>query len=167
MLDHIIITVEDYVKSREFYEKALAPLGYQVSMEFNEGCGFSVLEKPDFWIRKGEKVTPRIHVAFTSRDREAVDAFYAAVEVRENAALAGKALIVGHRGRQRRGARLLGERRELRPQADRPGRRQPGSPRPGGRRGGGTPGSCAPRHSHSRQCRSVLQNCARIHLRPG
>jgi catechol 2,3-dioxygenase-like lactoylglutathione lyase family enzyme len=78
MLDHIIITVEDYVKSRNFYALALAPLGYQVSMEFNEGCGFSVLEKPDFWIRKGEKVTPRIHVAFTSRDREAVDAFYAA-----------------------------------------------------------------------------------------
>jgi catechol 2,3-dioxygenase-like lactoylglutathione lyase family enzyme len=78
MLDHIIITVEDYAKSREFYEKALAPLGYQVGMEFGEGCGFSVLEKPDFWIRQGEKVTPRIHVAFTSRDHEAVDAFYAA-----------------------------------------------------------------------------------------
>jgi nucleotidyltransferase/DNA polymerase involved in DNA repair len=29
-----------------------------------------------------------------------MDAFYAAVEVRENAALAGKALIVGHRGRR-------------------------------------------------------------------
>jgi len=78
MLDHIIITVEDYVKSREFYEKALAPLGYQVSMEFGQGCGFSVLDKPDFWITQGEKVTPHIHVAFTSRDREAVDAFHAA-----------------------------------------------------------------------------------------
>ena len=78
MLDHIIITVENYDKSREFYEKALAPLGYQVSMEFEQGCGFSVLEKPDFWIRQGDKVTPRIHVAFTSRDRETVDAFHAA-----------------------------------------------------------------------------------------
>ena len=77
MLDHIIITVENYAKSREFYEKALAPLGYQVSMEFGEGCGFSVLEKPDFWIRQGDKVTPHIHVAFTGRDHKAVDEFYA------------------------------------------------------------------------------------------
>jgi catechol 2,3-dioxygenase-like lactoylglutathione lyase family enzyme len=78
MLDHIIITVEDYEKSKAFYEQALEPLGYQVSMEFEQGCGFSVLEKPDFWIRQGDKVTPRIHVAFTSRDRETVDAFHAA-----------------------------------------------------------------------------------------
>jgi catechol 2,3-dioxygenase-like lactoylglutathione lyase family enzyme len=78
MLDHIIITVEDFSASKAFYEEALAPLGYQVSMEFDEGCGFSVLEKPDFWIRQGEKITPHIHVAFTSRDRDTVDAFYAA-----------------------------------------------------------------------------------------
>jgi catechol 2,3-dioxygenase-like lactoylglutathione lyase family enzyme len=78
MLDHIIITVEDYAASRAFYEQALAPLGYSVSMEFDQGCGFSVLEKPDFWIRQGEKVTPNLHVAFTSRDRETVDAFHAA-----------------------------------------------------------------------------------------
>lgn len=78
MLDHIIITVQDYEKSKAFYEHALEPLGYQVSMEFEQGCGFSVLEKPDFWIRQGDKVTPRIHVAFTSRDRDSVDAFHAA-----------------------------------------------------------------------------------------
>ena len=78
MLDHIIITVEDYEASKAFYEQALAPLGYQVSMEFEQGCGFSVLEKPDFWIRQGDKVRPRIHVAFTSRDHAAVDAFHAA-----------------------------------------------------------------------------------------
>jgi hypothetical protein len=39
MLDHIIITVEDYGRSREFYERALAPLGYQVNVEFEQGCG--------------------------------------------------------------------------------------------------------------------------------
>ena len=78
MLDHIIIGVENYAKSREFYENSLAPLGYQVSMEMGEGCGFSVLEKPDFWIHQGGKVSPRIHVAFTARDRDTVDAFYAA-----------------------------------------------------------------------------------------
>jgi catechol 2,3-dioxygenase-like lactoylglutathione lyase family enzyme len=78
MLDHIIITVSDYSASKAFYEQALAPLEYHVIMEFEEGCGFGVLEKPDFWIRQGDKVTPRIHVAFTSRDREAVDTFHAA-----------------------------------------------------------------------------------------
>jgi catechol 2,3-dioxygenase-like lactoylglutathione lyase family enzyme len=78
MLDHIIISVSDLAASKAFYEQALAPLGYQISMAFDGGCGFSVLEKPDFWIRQGEKVTPHIHVAFTSRDRETVDAFYEA-----------------------------------------------------------------------------------------
>jgi len=78
MIDHIIISVSDLAVSKAFYEQALAPLGYTVVMDFGEGCGFGVLEKPDFFISKGEKVEPRIHVAFTSRDRASVDQVYAA-----------------------------------------------------------------------------------------
>ena len=78
MLDHIIISVSDLAASKAFYEQTLAPLGYTVVFDFPEGCGFGVLEKPDFFIQKGEKVTPRIHVAFTSRDRAAVDQVHAA-----------------------------------------------------------------------------------------
>jgi catechol 2,3-dioxygenase-like lactoylglutathione lyase family enzyme len=78
MLDHIIISVADYPASRAFYEKALAPLGYHVVMEMQGAAGFGILEKPDFFIRQGEAVAPTIHLAFTSRDRETVDAFHAA-----------------------------------------------------------------------------------------
>lgn len=78
MLDHIIISVSDLAASRAFYEQALAPLGYSVVMDFGDGCGFGVLEKPDFFIRQGDQVTPRVHIAFTSRDRASVDQVHAA-----------------------------------------------------------------------------------------
>jgi catechol 2,3-dioxygenase-like lactoylglutathione lyase family enzyme len=78
MLDHIILSVSDYAASRAFYLQALTPLEYHVVMDFGEGCGFGIMEKPDFWIRQGEAVKPPVHVAFTSRDRAAVDAFHAA-----------------------------------------------------------------------------------------
>jgi catechol 2,3-dioxygenase-like lactoylglutathione lyase family enzyme len=78
MLDHIIISVSDYSASRAFYEQALAPLGYHVVMEHGEGCGLGVLEKPDFFIQQGNPVAPTIHLAFASRDRQAVDEFHAA-----------------------------------------------------------------------------------------
>ena len=78
MLDHIIISVSDLAASKAFYEQALAPLGYTVVFDFPEGCGFGLLEKPDFFIRQGESVTPKIHVAFTSRDRGGVDEVHAA-----------------------------------------------------------------------------------------
>ncbi|MCG6950115.1 MAG: VOC family protein [Acidobacteria bacterium] len=78
MLDHIIISVSDLAASKEFYAKALEPLGYHAIMDFPDGCGFGILEKPDFFIRQGGKATPQIHIAFTSRDRSAVDAVYAA-----------------------------------------------------------------------------------------
>ena len=78
MLDHIIISVSDLAASKAFYEQALAPLGYAVVFDFAEGCGFGVLEKPDFFIKQGESVTPKIHGAFTSRVRTSVDEVYAA-----------------------------------------------------------------------------------------
>ena len=78
MLDHIIFSVSDLDASKAFYEKALAPLGYTIVFDFPGGCGSGVLEKPDFFIRQGESVTPKIHVAFTSRDHASVDQVYAA-----------------------------------------------------------------------------------------
>ncbi len=34
MLDHVGIGVADYERSKEFYEQALAPLGYTLLLEF-------------------------------------------------------------------------------------------------------------------------------------
>ena len=85
MLDHIGVSVTDYEKSKAFYEKALAPLGYafiyEVPREFTAGIGnggFGVPPKPDFWIDGAGKVSPKMHVCFRAENRAAVDAFYEA-----------------------------------------------------------------------------------------
>jgi len=78
MLDHLIIHVADHSVSRAFYEQALAPLGYEVVMEFGPATGFGIGGKPEFFIRAGEVLTPAIHLAFRSRDRATVDRFHAA-----------------------------------------------------------------------------------------
>ena len=78
MLDHIIISVADYEASKAFYLKALKPLGYSIVMEFGKAGGFGIEGKPDFWIQQGETIKPAVHIAFASKDRPIVDAFYAA-----------------------------------------------------------------------------------------
>jgi catechol 2,3-dioxygenase-like lactoylglutathione lyase family enzyme len=79
-LDHVGINVSDYARSRDFYERALAPLGVSLLMEPAEGhCGFGTGGKPWFWISVGrESVSRNVHVAFAAPDRAAVDAFHAA-----------------------------------------------------------------------------------------
>ena len=80
MIDHIGIDVKDFAKSKAFYEKALAPLGYEKIKEFDfEGgiAGFGIGGKPDFWIGKGGN-RQEIHVAFRATSRKQVDDFYAA-----------------------------------------------------------------------------------------
>ena len=78
MLDHLGLRVSDFAKSKRFFESALAPLGYEVVMEFGTSvAGLGVAGKPDFWISEGE-ASGQIHVAFASRDRATVDAFHEA-----------------------------------------------------------------------------------------
>jgi catechol 2,3-dioxygenase-like lactoylglutathione lyase family enzyme len=87
ILDHIGINVKDYARSKAFYEKALAPLGISLVMEFGNFCGFGRNKKPDFWIGMGQttfqsedqiKLITPVHVAFVARSRAEVDAFYRA-----------------------------------------------------------------------------------------
>ena len=85
MIDHVGITVGDFAKSRAFYVKALAPLGYAPLMEFSAAgtghvdvAGYGVAPKPDFWISGGKPNVPPIHVAFRADNRALVNAFYAA-----------------------------------------------------------------------------------------
>jgi catechol 2,3-dioxygenase-like lactoylglutathione lyase family enzyme len=84
MIDHTGILVSDPVKSRAFYDAALAPLGYRVLMEVPTAVtggrvvlGYGEPPKPDFWVTGG---TPRdhVHIAFRASSRAVVDAFYAA-----------------------------------------------------------------------------------------
>jgi len=78
MIDHLGLEVRDYLRSKDFYLVALAPLGIEQLLEFEGRIGgFGRDGKPFFWIRQGEPAAG-IHVAFSAPDSDAVDAFYAA-----------------------------------------------------------------------------------------
>jgi catechol 2,3-dioxygenase-like lactoylglutathione lyase family enzyme len=83
MLDHIGFGVSDFARSKAFYERALAPLGYRVVMQVTPEeaggaayAGFGDERKPYFWIGTGNALKGRLHVALVAKDRAAVDAFY-------------------------------------------------------------------------------------------
>jgi catechol 2,3-dioxygenase-like lactoylglutathione lyase family enzyme len=85
MIDHTGLNTSDPKKSRAFYEKALAPLGYKVMMEipteFTGGkivLGYGVPPKPDFWVAEGTPQEPKIHLAFRADSHQQVDEFYKA-----------------------------------------------------------------------------------------
>jgi catechol 2,3-dioxygenase-like lactoylglutathione lyase family enzyme len=85
MIDHTGLKVSNPQKSRHFYDKALAPLGYEPMMEipkeFTGGAvvvGYGVPPKPDFWVSEGTPNEPRIHIAFRADSRKQVDEFYRA-----------------------------------------------------------------------------------------
>jgi catechol 2,3-dioxygenase-like lactoylglutathione lyase family enzyme len=80
VLDHVGINISDYDRSREFYEQALAPLGFSLLMEpIPRTGGFGSDGKPWFWISEERKpVTENAHVAFAVADRGTVDAFHTA-----------------------------------------------------------------------------------------
>lgn len=85
MIDHTGFNVSDLRRSLTFYRAALAPIGYQLIVEFpaavtgaSDVAGFGVPPKPDFWVAQGTPNRPPIHVAFRVTARARVDAFYAA-----------------------------------------------------------------------------------------
>ena len=85
MIDHTGVNVSDFKRSKTFYERALAPIGYKVLMEVSPeesggyaGAGFGAPPKPDFWVGSGKPNDPPVHVAFRAPSRAVVDAFYQA-----------------------------------------------------------------------------------------
>lgn len=85
MLDHFGFTASDYNRSRAFFEKALAPLGFAIVMEVgpeetggSRHAGFGPPGRPHFWIGDAGAPTSHFHMAFAAENRVAVDAFYAA-----------------------------------------------------------------------------------------
>jgi len=86
MIDHIGFPVSDYARSKAFYTKALAPLGYTLIMEVgpqqtesgSPAAGFGVNGKPDFWIGGEGGLERALHVAIAVKERAMVDAFHRA-----------------------------------------------------------------------------------------
>ena len=74
MIDHTGIKAADPAKSRAFYEKALAPLGYRVMMEIpKEHTGGIVV----FGMGVAEGAPKeKLHIAFRAENHAQVDAFY-------------------------------------------------------------------------------------------
>lgn len=81
-LDHAMIYVKDMHVSKEFYLKALTPLGYVLFMDGGEAAvGFSVDGHPDFWMgkAKGDSAGSVLaHLGFSATSHAMVDAFYEA-----------------------------------------------------------------------------------------
>ncbi len=85
MLDHLCITVSDLAQSKRFYARALAPLGYRMTIDRAEGVGFGVAAGAlrsrdpdgDFWIAPGTPRPELVHFAFTAETHADVDAFHA------------------------------------------------------------------------------------------
>src|SRR5262245_55013556 len=50
VLDHVTLNVADVEAAKVFYVQALAPLGYELTMDFVEGAGFAAGHKPDFFL---------------------------------------------------------------------------------------------------------------------
>ena len=81
-LDHVGFAVADYKRSKAFYEKAFAPLGITLLMEFSEaaaGFGKDGGGRPSFFIEAhGEPARGRLHIALRAENRAQVDAFHTA-----------------------------------------------------------------------------------------
>jgi catechol 2,3-dioxygenase-like lactoylglutathione lyase family enzyme len=70
-LDHVGLDVSDYAASKEFYEKALAPLGMKLMMEPAPNVGGFGADFPFFWIAQRDRGPDSgVHVAFRVEDRE-------------------------------------------------------------------------------------------------
>ena len=85
MLDHIGLSVTDFERAKAFYHAALKPLGLGAIMEVtaeetggDAHAGFGENDKAFFWIGTGAKPRGGTHVAFTTKTRAEVEAFYRA-----------------------------------------------------------------------------------------
>ncbi|HTB41412.1 MAG TPA: VOC family protein [Reyranella sp.] len=85
-IDHISIRVSDYAKSKAFYGKLFAFLGFEISDEYPDTIGWTN-GKTRYWIAPAEgRKTYRIgdlglhHYAFELRNRRDVDALQAFLE---------------------------------------------------------------------------------------
>ncbi len=78
MFDHVGFGVTQFARSKDFYLKALAPLGVGVAMEGPYGVGLGRQGKPSLWLSETRETPAHLHLAFAAASRAEVDAFYRA-----------------------------------------------------------------------------------------
>jgi catechol 2,3-dioxygenase-like lactoylglutathione lyase family enzyme len=79
IIDHMSIGVSDLARSRDFYRRALAPLGFQELEPWSEGAremSYGVVGADDFAISLEYPVGPGAHIAFAAESQDQVDAFH-------------------------------------------------------------------------------------------
>lgn len=80
MIDHFGIQVKDLQASKQFYQKALAPLGYELRFDNEYAVSFGEARSTDpggdFWLGIGQQKP--MHFAFNAKTHAEVGAFYQA-----------------------------------------------------------------------------------------
>jgi catechol 2,3-dioxygenase-like lactoylglutathione lyase family enzyme len=77
MMDHVTIGVTDLVRARDFYDRALKPLGIErLYADGKSYSGYGIRPKAFFWIGRRDDVRTGTHVAFAAPDRATVRAFH-------------------------------------------------------------------------------------------
>ena len=84
LIDHVEFAVRDAEVSRQFYERALSPLGVACIVSVGPAQtrtggtrhGFGKHGYPSLWVHDGEASGSGTHVAFVATTRALVDAFH-------------------------------------------------------------------------------------------
>jgi len=84
-IDHLTLSVADLERSKNFYSKALAPLGMVIVGEISADqsgsvgfVGFGIGRKGSLWLAHKGQQPPATHICFRASTRAAVRAFHAA-----------------------------------------------------------------------------------------
>lgn len=78
MFDHVVFGVSDYAASKAFFLKALEPLGIAVVQENSLGIELSSDGKTSLCLFATQEKPAHLHLAFTAKNRQQVDAFHRA-----------------------------------------------------------------------------------------
>jgi catechol 2,3-dioxygenase-like lactoylglutathione lyase family enzyme len=78
MLDHLSLSVSDDTRTKTFYARALAPLGYRLIAEYEGGFGIGADNGSAIWVARGEPQKPIAHLAFRAANRQQVRQFHEA-----------------------------------------------------------------------------------------
>lgn len=78
MFDHISLSVTDAERSKAFYAKALAPLGFKLISEYEGGFGIAAEDGATLWVAAGKPQQPIAHIALRAADRKIVQSFHKA-----------------------------------------------------------------------------------------
>lgn len=76
MFDHISLSVADDRRSKVFYAKALAPLGFKIISEYEGGFGIGAEDGATLWVGRGAPQQPTAHIALRAPGRKQVQAFH-------------------------------------------------------------------------------------------